>query len=294
VNVQLIVVALLGVAAQIMNGSLGMGFGVITTSGLLALSLSPAISSSVVHIAEIGTSVFNGTFHARVGNVDWAVLLKVGIPGAVGAFAGALFLSSIDFSSAKPLMAVVLFAMALMILLRFARARVTHVQRRPRAAWLIPLGAFGGILDATGGGGWGTVVTSSLTASRVLEPVKSIGTSTTARIMVALAGSVGFIIGLGAEEIPWGLVGALLVGALIVAPFGPILAKRLPQRLLGLLTAITIAVLSTRTLVVSLNWPAWAVGITFVVVVAGLAVGLFCGLRNFVRERRAEKAELSP
>ena len=289
-KVQLVLVALLGVVAQIVNGSLGMGFGVITTSGLLALSLSPAISSSVVHLAEIGTSVFNGTFHARVGNVEWPILLKVGIPGAVGAFAGALFLSSIDFSFAKPVMATVLFAMAMVILVRFARQHVNVVRRRPRAAWLIPLGAFGGVLDATGGGGWGTVVTSTLTASRVLEPVRSIGTSTTARILVAVAGSIGFIVGLGVEEIPWLLVGGLLVGALIVAPFGPIIAKRLPQRILGLLTACTIAVLSTRQFAVAMDWPAWAVAVAFAVLAAIVAVGLFFGIRNFVRERRAARA----
>ena len=289
-NVQLVLVALLGVVAQIVNGSLGMGFGVITTSGLLALSLSPAISSSVVHLAEIGTSVFNGTFHARVGNVDWPVLLKVGVPGAVGAFVGALFLSSIDFSFAKPIMAIVLFGMALMILVRFARARIHFVQRRPRAAWLVPLGAFGGVLDATGGGGWGTVVTSTLTASRVLEPVRSIGTSTTARILVAVAGSIGFIVGLGVEEIPWLLVCVLLIGALLMAPFGPLIAKRLPQRILGLLTGCTIAVLSTRLLVIAWGWPEWAVVVAFTVLAVILAIGLFFGIRNFVTERRDARA----
>jgi uncharacterized membrane protein YfcA len=278
-------ITLTGFFAQTINGTLGMAFGVISTSSLLALSFSPAAASSVVHLAEIGTSAANGTFHHRRGNVNWPVVLWVGIPGGVGAFAGAIFLSSLDFSTAKPFTAAILLSLGIIVLLKFVRPELAPPARRLRGAPLALLGLGGGLIDSTSGGGWGTIVTSTLTASNALEPRKAIGTSSTARLIVALCGSAGFVLGLGALNIDWIAVLALLTGGLIAAPIAARFTAQAPARVIGLATGCLIVILNIRQLLISLA-PAtpWAVAV-WAVAAALLLWGLQAGLRMNRRER---------
>jgi uncharacterized membrane protein YfcA len=285
----LLAVSLAGFIAQMIDGALGMAFGITTTTVLVALAYSPAVASSAVHLAEIGTSITSGSFHLRFGNVDKKALLKVGIPGAVGAFVGAVVLSSIDLSAARPATSAILLALGAVILLRFSRVSILGSLRRARARWLIPLGLVGGFIDSTGGGGWGPIVTTSLTASNALEPRRAIGTANTAEILVSLSASAGFLFGLGGENIPWLVVCALLVGGLAAAPIAAHLVRRAPQRILGLLTGTIIVILNVRQLLVSLG------AATEWVLAGTLAAVLFCtwpcvvGFRLHIHESRTEQ-----
>jgi uncharacterized membrane protein YfcA len=158
----LLIVAFVGLFGQLVDGSLGMAFGVTATTFLVALTtMSPAAISATIHLAEIGTSAVSGASHWRFGNVDWKVVRRIGIPGAIGAFAGATVLSNLSTEVAKPLMSVILLLLGLYVLLRFTfRGIDTKNLGRPlKSRFLAPLGLFGGFVDATGGGGWGPVGT---------------------------------------------------------------------------------------------------------------------------------------
>ncbi|GAB3112276.1 sulfite exporter TauE/SafE family protein [Janibacter alkaliphilus] len=252
---KLVLLALVGLAAQLVDGSLGMAYGVTTTSLLLVIGTNPAAASATVHLAEIGTTLIAGTAHWRFGNVDWGVVLKVGIPGAVGAFAGATFLSSLDTSTAKPLMAVVLLALGLYVLVRFTLKglRTDRLGQPLRKRFLAPLGAVAGFIDATGGGGWGPVGTPAILSSGRLEPRKTIGSIDTSEFLVALAASAGFLLALGDEEIILGAVLALLVGGAVAAPIAAWLVRHLPPRVLGSAVAGLILLTNSRTLLRS-DW----------------------------------------
>jgi uncharacterized membrane protein YfcA len=230
-----------------------MALGVTATTGLLLFAYSPAAASSVVHLVEIGTSLLNGTFHARAKNVDWRVVLLVGIPGAVGAFVGAVLLASVNLGLSKPWTAAILLALGIIIIVRFLRASTPPPSGKSHAAWILPLGGVAGFIDATAGGGWGIITTSSLMASNAMTPNRVVGTTSTARFLVAVAGSVGFILGLGVSGIEWASVAAMFLGGLIAAPIAARLVRIAPQRTLGLITGVAVVVLNVRQFTVSLD-----------------------------------------
>ena len=201
---KLLLLALVGLGAQLVDGSLGMAYGVTSTTLLLAIGTNPAAASATVHLAEIGTTLVSGVSHWRFGNVDWKVVLKIGIPGAIGAFAGATFLSSLSTETAAPLMSIILLALGVYILrpVHHLRAcpRATSASRCASGSWR-PLGVVAGFVDSTGGGGWGPVGTPAILASGRLEPRKTIGSIDTSEFLVAVAASIGFVIGIGSEGI---------------------------------------------------------------------------------------------
>ncbi len=244
----LLLVSAAGFVAQLIDGSMGMAFGVSATSLLLVLAYSPAAASAIVHLAEVATTAVSGLSHIKFGNVHWPTLMKIAIPGSLGAFVGAILLSTVDLSAARPWTAGILLVLGLVIIARFLRKRVQLAARHGRKRWLIPLGLVGGIVDSTGGGGWGPVVTTSLTVSSVLEPRKAIGTTNTAEFLVALSASVGFLVGLGAAAIPWDAVVALLIGGVFAAPVAAWLVTKVPQQVLGLVVGFFIVFLNTQQL----------------------------------------------
>ncbi|MGK2881257.1 MAG: sulfite exporter TauE/SafE family protein [Mycobacterium sp.] len=252
---QLLLLALVGLGAQLVDGSLGMAYGVTSTTLLLAIGTNPAAASATVHLAEIGTTLVSGASHWRFGNVDWGVVLKIGIPGAIGAFAGATFLSSLDTSVAAPLMAIILLALGLYVFIRFTAAGLPKEQlgKPLRKRFLAPLGVVAGFVDATGGGGWGPVGTPAILASGRLEPRKTIGSIDTSEILVALAASLGFIIGIGSEGVNFTWVLALLLGGVIAAPIAAWLVRHIPPRVLGSAVGGLIILTNTRTLLRS-DW----------------------------------------
>jgi uncharacterized membrane protein YfcA len=286
----LLLVSVAGFLAQLVDGAMGMAFGVTSTSLLLFLAYSPAAASAVVHLAEIATSSISGLSHIRFGNVDWHALIKVAVPGAIGAFIGAVLLSNIDLSASRPWTATVLLALGALILYRFTQPAILGKKRRARARWLAPLGLVGGFIDSTGGGGWGPVVTTSLTASNALEPRKAIGTTNTAEFAISLAASIGFLLGLGAEQIPWDAVVALLIGGVIGAPVAAWLVSKAPQRMLGILVGNLIVFLNVRQLVISLELEQVVSLIAFGSVAALAAFTLSLGFKYL----KTDKAKSSP
>jgi len=274
-----LLVSVAGFIAQLIDGSMGMAFGVVSTTVLILLAYNPAVASAIVHFSEIVTSLISGVSHIKAGNVDWQALFKVAIPGAFGAFFGAIFLSSIDFSAARPWTAAILTLLGFLILFRFTRVVIFGKKRLARARWLAPLGLAGGFIDSTGGGGWGPVVTTSLTASNALEPRKAIGTTNTAEFIIAISASMGFVFGLGAMSIPWDAVLALIIGGALAAPIAAWLVSKAPQRILGVLVGNVIVGLNLRQLVV--HFEIGDIASSFVFVMFGIIAiyTIFLGLR---------------
>ena len=244
-----VTIALVGLGAQLVDGTLGMAYGVTSTTLLLAAGYSPAIASASVHLAEIGTTLASGVSHWRFGNVNWKVVSRIGVPGALGAFAGATFLSHLSTQAAAPWMAGILLALGVYLLLRFAtKVPVQTTDVPPRRRFLVPLGLFAGFVDATGGGGWGPVATPTLISSGRMTPRKVIGTVDTAEFLVSVAASAGFFLGIGTADIPWTAVAALLAGGLVAAPIAAYLVRLVPTRLLGASVGGLIIVTNMRTL----------------------------------------------
>lgn len=244
----LLLIALAGAGAQLVDGSLGMGYGVTSASLLLALGTAPALASASVNIAQLGTTFVSGASHHRCGNVDWALVRRLALPGAIGGLAGATFLSGLSTEAARPVMALLLFTLAIGILVRFSvRSRpgsgvLARLTARP--AFLGPLGLVGGFVNATGGGGWGPVVTSTLISTSPVEPRRVIGSVSATEFVVTAATSLGFLVGLGSAGIDLRIVAALMVGGVVAAPVAARLAGILPAPVLGVCVGGLILLLS--------------------------------------------------
>lgn len=289
--VTLILIAVAGLAGQLVDGGLGMGFGVTSTTILIMLaSLGPAQASAVVHTAELGTTLVSGISHWRFGNVDWRVVAAIGIPGSIGAFAGATVLSNLSTESAKPIMSLILAAIGINLVWRFSRGIVRRkVADTPHSKpFLGVLGIFGGFVDATGGGGWGPVTTSTLLSAGRSEPRRIVGTVNTAEFFVTAAATAGFVIGMWEDLVAnLAAVLALLVGGVIAAPLAAWLVTRLNPILLGGIVG---------TLIVTLNLPvvlkALGVGASVLVAVriAAIVVGVALSIRGWKKARENSRA----
>lgn len=201
----LLIFTLVGLGAQLVDGALGMAFGV-TASTLLVLSgVASAQASAAVHLAEVGTTLASAVSHWRFKNIDWPMVAKLGIPGAAGAFAGATVLSSLSTESAAPLMAAILLGIGLYVLLRFSLGKPLTLGEHGTshsAKFLAPLGLFGGFIDASGGGGWGPVTTSTLLSQGKTAPRTVIGSVSASEFLVAVSASIGFLVGLRQPPTP--------------------------------------------------------------------------------------------
>jgi uncharacterized membrane protein YfcA len=246
----LLLIALSGFAAQLVDGALGMAYGTTTTTLVLAAGLTPAAASASVHLAELGTCLASGAAHWRFGNVDWQIVRRLGVPGALGAFAGAVVLSSVSAELARPWMGGILLVLGLYILLRFAAGRAPRPRGRPyvRGRYLALLGAGAGFVDASGGGGWGPVATPTLLASGKVAPRRVIGSVDTSEFLVALAASVGFLLSLGRQGIDFAWVGVLLAGGIAAAPVAAWLVRKVSPRLLGASVGGLIVLTNARTI----------------------------------------------
>lgn len=233
----LLIFTLVGLGAQLVDGALGMAFGV-TASTLLVLSgVASAQASAAVHLAEVGTTLASGLSHWRFKNIDWHIVLKLGVPGAIGAFLGATVLSSLSTEDAAPLMAAILLAIGVYVLLRFS-LRTPPAFRSgstPHTAkFLTPLGLFGGFIDATGGGGWGPVTTSTLLSRGKTAPRTVVGSVSASEFLVAVSASLGFLVGLRADflhNLP--VVLGLALGGVLAAPLAAWLVSKVSPALLG-------------------------------------------------------------
>lgn len=248
---RLLTFALVGLGAQLVDGALGMAYGVTSTTLLLITGLNPAAASASVHLAEVGTTLVSGLSHWRFGNVDWRLVLRLGVPGAIGAFLGASVLSSLSTDAAAPVMAGILLAIGLFVLLRFSvrPPELTDARRSPHGRrFLSPLGLFGGFVDATGGGGWGPVSTTALLSRGRTAPRTVIGSVDTSEFLVSVAASIGFLFGLGTAGLDMTAVAGLLVGGVLAAPVAAWLVTKLPPALLGTGVGGIIVLTNSRTL----------------------------------------------
>jgi uncharacterized protein len=246
----LIVLVIVGFLAQLVDGALGMAYGATSASLVLAAGIAPAAASASVHLAELGTTAVSGFSHWRFDNIDWRTVRRLGIPGAIGAFIGAVVLSNVSADIAKPWMASILLVLGLYILARFTLkgAPQKEGRRYVRGRFVAPLGLGAGFIDATGGGGWGPVSTPTLIASGRMEPRKVIGSVDTSEFLVAFAASIGFLIALGSQGIKSSYVFALLVGGVVAAPIAAWLVRIVTARLLGAAVGGLILITNTRTI----------------------------------------------
>jgi uncharacterized membrane protein YfcA len=246
----LIILIVIGFLAQLVDGALGMAYGATSSTMLLAYGLSPATASASVHLAELGTTAVSGAAHWRFGNIDWRTVRRIGIPGAIGAFLGAVVLSSISAEIARPWMAGILLGIGVYILVRFTLFGTPKPRGRRyiRGRYLAPLGLGAGFVDATGGGGWGPVATPTILATGKYEPRKVIGSVDTSEFLVALAASVGFLVTLGSQGVAFKYVAALLVGGVVAAPLAAWLVRHVTPALLGASVGGLILITNSRTL----------------------------------------------
>src|ERR687896_751868 len=184
----LIVLGIVGLIAQLVDGSLGMAYGVKSTTLLLTVGIAPAAASAAVHLSEVGTTLASGFSHWRFGNVDWSKIVWLAIPGGIGAFFGAVVLSSISAEAAQPIVAVFLFGLGVYILVRFSFKVSNLISERPISRkFLSPLGLVAGFLDAAGGGGWGPISTPTLLSSGRMQPRRVLGTAVAGVILLTNA-----------------------------------------------------------------------------------------------------------
>jgi len=229
---QLLPFILVGFAAQLVDGALGMAFGVISSTLLVSLGVPPAAASAGVHAVEVFTTGASAISHSLHKNVNWKLFRRIVIPGVIGGILGAYVLTNIPAEKARPLVLAYLALIGAYLLWRGIRHE--HRERKPRI--VEPLGLIGGFLDAAGGGGWGPVVTSNLLVQGA-HPRKVIGTVNTAEFFLSATISITFLVSMGFGTFTLALVG-LLIGGIAAAPLGGYFAKRIPPRVLLVLVGI--------------------------------------------------------
>ncbi|MEN5231234.1 sulfite exporter TauE/SafE family protein [Brevundimonas naejangsanensis] len=228
---------LVGVLAQAVDGALGMAYGVISSSVLLALGVPPATASASVHAAEVFTTAASAGSHAWHKNVEWQLMAPLAVAGVIGGVLGAYVLTGLEAAVIKPFIVAYLALIGVWILWRAGH----DIPHRRLPAWITgPLGLVGGFLDAIGGGGWGPTVSSTLVGAGH-EPRKAIGTVNTAEFFLTVAVSATFVWALitghweeaGALRNHAAAVGGLVVGGLIAAPFAGLIVKKVPRKALA-------------------------------------------------------------
>jgi uncharacterized membrane protein YfcA len=236
VEADLLTFILVGFAAQLVDGALGMAFGVISSTLLVTLGVPPAFASAGTHTVEMATTAASGVSHAVARNVDWKLFSRLVIPGMIGGALGAYGLTQIDASLARPLVLAYLVAIG-----GFLIWRAGHTPKVPKTPRIVaPLGLVGGFLDASGGGGWGSIVTGNLLVQGS-PPRWTIGTVNLAEFFVTATISATFLLSLGTDFLSKATLG-LLIGGVAAAPFGAVLAKRIePKLLMRFVGAVLIA-----------------------------------------------------
>jgi uncharacterized membrane protein YfcA len=242
---KLVLVGLAGFAASLVDGALGMGFGPTSSSILLSSGISPAAASTTVNLAKVATGLVAGASHWRFGNIDRPLVLRLAIPGAIGALVGTTVLVNVDGDDLRPFLAAVLLSVGLRILLRFSRALPLRPDTEAGGAHgALPEFNASGVEVAAAAGGvtnglvgaWGPVVTPFL-LHRGLPPRFAVGSVNTAEIAVALVAAGSLIGSLGGEGLEAGVVLSMLAGGMIAAPIAAYVVRFLPARLLGLAVA---------------------------------------------------------
>jgi len=224
----------IGFVAQFVDGALGMAYGVLTSAALLAIGLPPAHASALVHTAEIFTTSASAASHIYHRNVDWRMVARLGATGVLGAILGAWVLSNVEVTAARRFVYAYLLIMGFYIL--WKSMRIASVPRKP-AGWTVLLGFGAGFLDASGGGGWGPMTTSTLVGSGH-APRYSVGSVNTAEFFVTVSAATTFFTEIGVAPLEHFI--PLVLGGILAAPFGGWVVKHVPTR--GLMTAVGILI----------------------------------------------------
>jgi uncharacterized protein len=227
-----------GLAAQAVDGALGMAYGVTASTFLLSAGASPAVASASTHIAEIFTTGVSGLAHVKQGNVNRKLFMRLVIPGTVGGVIGVLVVTQIDGKALKPWIAAYLLTMGIYILSKAFR-RLKLRSDEPKHVGKLAL--FGGFVDSVGGGGWGPVVTSTLVGTGN-DPRTTIGSVNFAEFFLTLATAAGFT--MLAVQGTWPVVAGLVLGGVFAAPFAALLVRRLSTRTLLVAVGLLITCLS--------------------------------------------------
>jgi hypothetical protein len=235
----------IGFAAQMIDGALGMAFGVISSTLLVSvMGVPPARASAGVHLVEMFTTGASGLSHIYHRNVDWRLFSRIAVPGILGGVLGAYVLSNIDAGVARPF--VMLYLTCIGFYLLYKALTYPDMPRARDAKVTVPLGLVGGFLDASGGGGWGPVVTSNLLIQGT-DPRKTVGTVNTAEFLLTFSVSITFMLTIGIEAFTI-VTGGLLIGGILAAPIGAIIAKRIPAKNLMMLVGMVLTATSLFSL----------------------------------------------
>ena len=280
---KLIIFSVIGFLAQLVDGSLGMGFGATSSSLLLMFGIAPAAASASIHMAEIVTTAASGASHLWFKNVDKGILLKLTIPGAISAFIGAAFLSSLPGENIKPFISIFLIVLGVYILIRFLFFNHTSSKNQgsPISKKLLtPLGIVGGFFDAVGGGGWGPITAPVLIARKGISPRKVIGTVDTSEFAIAVSATLGFILFLGLDQFQWQLVIAFMIGGVIAAPIAAWLVRIVPSYMLGVLVGGFIILTNSMTIIKTVALPVSLATIAYTLIILLWIVAIFYQVKN--------------
>ncbi len=238
---EFLIYVVIGFCAQLVDGALGMAYGVIASSLLLGTGVSPVVASATVHAAECFTTGVSAYSHHAFGNIDRDLFKRLLLPGVLGAALGAYLLTQLPGEALKPWIAGYLILMGVVIMLK----AVSEFPPRRVTTHLRPLGFFGAMIDAIGGGGWGPVVASTLLA-RGNEFRLTVGSVNAVEFFVTLTASLMFVFTIGLGH--WQVVLGLALGGVLAAPLGAWLVKRAPVKPMMLFVGLLVIAISTRTL----------------------------------------------
>jgi len=237
----------IGFAAQMVDGAIGMAYGVTASAMLMSMGVPPATASASVHAAEVFTTAASGTAHWRMGNVDRKLVARLAVPGILGGAVGAYILVIVPGDRIRPIVSMYLLVMGVVILWRALQAGCGS-EKTP-AKHIGPLGLLGGFLDAIGGGGWGALVTSTL-IGRGVQPRFAIGSANVAEFFVAATITATFVATVGVSL--WPVITGLVIGGVVAAPFAAYTTKHLPDQPVMILVGVVVILLSLRTLLTAL------------------------------------------
>ncbi|WP_141431104.1 sulfite exporter TauE/SafE family protein [Bacillus sp. 03113] len=286
---KLIVLAFVGFLAQLIDGALGMAYGVTSSSLLLAFGIAPAVASASVHLSEVVTTAASGVSHIKFGNVDRNLVYRLIIPGSIGAFIGACFLSNLNGDVVKPFIGVFLFLLGFYVLFRFLFKFKNGEEKEVKPLSVkqsIPLGFIAGFADATGGGGWGPITTPILLSKKGMTARKVVGTVDTSEFAIALSATIGFIISLGWHAVDWLWVGALMIGGLFAAPIAAWLVRIVPAQLMGILVGGFIILVNARTILQTWVPNESSYPFIYSLIVVGWAVAILVGIRKMSADKK--------
>jgi uncharacterized protein len=242
INQDFFIYLVIGVMAQLVDGTLGMGYGATSTSFLMSVGVPPAISSTGVHVAEMFTTGASAISHYKFKNINKRLVKFLLIPGVIGSVIGAYLLADvIDGKVIKPFIAVYMIFLAIMIIIKGLRNN--NVKKKTKNLGILAI--FGGFMDAIGGGGWGPIVTSTL-IGRGRDPRYTIGSVNAAEFAVSFASGITFLLFQGING--WQVIAGLIIGGVVAAPFGAFFVNKIQRKPMTIVVGVLIICLSIRTL----------------------------------------------